>query len=492
MPRKALTCTVELDVYQITCPGTRHLNDRNMLYLSVCILGQTKRTKSVFASFPLALNERMYFERTFVNAREPTHVMGILEDEHVLFELVQYSDVYRGGKVLARYEISAREFLYPTPTLTGKDGVERELLLSRTVHFTGIDPKLEFSSNSTIHETTVPGTYAELTSVWNGDESASDSESEGTSETEEELILNPTPRHLSHSLYAREYHCVCECPRRPENNGRVTLRSRSLSPSRRPKSATPSVRPPFKAGKADERIISRRDFLKPGRSRQRSRTAYVEGNPAPCPDCRVPHKDCVVCQAYLKVYGRDFLKHRFGHELHRRTSSTPAYTSFASEPPRVRARLPENDVLNESKAYSEPIPRSRRIFPRENGYGSFLSSPNRESLMTRYASPVPSYRSRQLPEMSDSDEDDTDSMLSLQELRSEINDARLESLDRSFEDPEHPTLGTRLDRSITVPLSQDKFWSSRMAEFTGRSHRALFDESLQELYTDLYNKARDL
>ena len=48
---------------QITCPGTRHLNDRNMLYLSVCILGQTKRTKSVFASFPLALNERLYFER---------------------------------------------------------------------------------------------------------------------------------------------------------------------------------------------------------------------------------------------------------------------------------------------------------------------------------------------------------------------------------------------------------------------------------------------
>ena len=38
--------------------------------------------------------------------------------------------------MLARYEISAREFLYPTPTLTGKDGIERELLLSRTVHFT--------------------------------------------------------------------------------------------------------------------------------------------------------------------------------------------------------------------------------------------------------------------------------------------------------------------------------------------------------------------
>ena len=46
--------------------------------------------------------------------------------------------------------------------------------------FEGIDPKLEFSSNSTIQETTVPGTYRELTSVSVGDddddESASDSE----------------------------------------------------------------------------------------------------------------------------------------------------------------------------------------------------------------------------------------------------------------------------------------------------------------------------
>ena len=42
--------------------------------------------------------------------------------------------------------------------------------------FQGIDPKLEFSSNSTIQETTVPGTYAELTSVQHNEESASDSE----------------------------------------------------------------------------------------------------------------------------------------------------------------------------------------------------------------------------------------------------------------------------------------------------------------------------
>lgn len=458
MPRKALTCTVALDIYQITCPGTRHLNDRNMLFLSVCILGQTKRTKSVFATFPLALNERMHFKRTFVNAREPTHVMGILEDEHVLFELVQYSDVYKGGKVLARYEQSAREFLYPTPTLTGKDGVERELLLGRTVHFTGIDPKLEFSSNSTIQETNVPGTYRELTSVSVGDdddddESASDSQAESSSETDEELILTPAPTHHNHSIHAREYHCICECPRRPENHGRVTLRSRSLSPTHRPKSATPSLRPPFKAGKADEKIISRRKFVTPGQSRRKTKIIPLEGGPAPCPDCRVPHKECIVCQAYLKVYGKDFLKYRFGRVPHKRTTSTPAYTSFASEPPRPLAPALVDDPLDVSRAYSEPIPRSRRIFPREpDGYGSYLSSTSPEihdrvDRSIRRRSPVPTYTSKRFVELSDS-EDDNDSLLSLQELRSEINGARLESLDRSFEDPEHPTLGTRLDRSL--------------------------------------------
>lgn len=105
------------------------------------------------------------------------------------------------------------------------------------------------------------------------------SQTDSSSETEEELVLTPAPRHHNHSLHAKEYHCICECPRRPENSGRVTLRSRSLSPSRRPKSATPSSRPPFKAGKADEKIISRREFLNPERSRTRSRAIPLEGDP---------------------------------------------------------------------------------------------------------------------------------------------------------------------------------------------------------------------
>ena len=104
-------------------------------------------------------------------------------------------------------------------------------------------------------------------------------QAESSSETDEELILTPAPTHHNHSIHAREYHCICECPRRPENHGRVTLRSRSLSPTHRPKSATPSLRPPFKAGKADEKIISRRKFITPGQSRRKSKILPLEGGP---------------------------------------------------------------------------------------------------------------------------------------------------------------------------------------------------------------------
>ena len=77
-------------------------------------------------------------------------------------------------------------------------------------------------------------------------------------------LQTPKPMHSTReqTLKTTQKHCVCECPRRPENNGEVVVKSRSLSPrlkrSLRRKSG--NSKPPFKTGKADESIISRRDF----------------------------------------------------------------------------------------------------------------------------------------------------------------------------------------------------------------------------------------
>ena len=43
--------------------------------------------------------------------------------------------------------------------------------------------------------------------------------------------------------------------------------------------------------------------------------------------------------------------------------------------------------------------------------------------------------------------------------------------------------------SITVPLDDDEYWSNKKYLYTGLDHRQTFDQSLQTIYHDLYNKA---
>uniref|UniRef100_A0A8C3QY86 Spermatogenesis associated 6 n=1 Tax=Cyanoderma ruficeps TaxID=181631 RepID=A0A8C3QY86_9PASS len=57
------------------------------------------------------------------------------------------------GKVLATYEENTRDFLFPDPKLThGRCGLEREILMKRSPFFTGIAPKLRFSTTSLISD----------------------------------------------------------------------------------------------------------------------------------------------------------------------------------------------------------------------------------------------------------------------------------------------------------------------------------------------------
>jgi len=54
----------------------------------------------------------------------------------VKIELIQLSDLFTDGRVLAWYQSSAREFLYPEPTYAPIYGVhDREILLERSVTF---------------------------------------------------------------------------------------------------------------------------------------------------------------------------------------------------------------------------------------------------------------------------------------------------------------------------------------------------------------------
>ncbi|XP_033857560.1 spermatogenesis-associated protein 6 [Acipenser ruthenus] len=150
MPQKVLKCIVELEIQAITCPGVI-LHDREDVYLSVCILGKYHKSKCHRPIFPILFHEKMTFEKIFGEAVDPGHVAELLELDTATFELIQL--VPPVGETLATFVESTREFLYPGPRLTSSyPGTDRDVLMRRSNSFPGIAPKVEFSTSSVIKE----------------------------------------------------------------------------------------------------------------------------------------------------------------------------------------------------------------------------------------------------------------------------------------------------------------------------------------------------
>ncbi|XP_041359383.1 spermatogenesis-associated protein 6-like isoform X3 [Gigantopelta aegis] len=463
MPKRALRCVVNLKIHAVSAPGV-WLPSKEQVYLSVYMLGQYRSTHLMSSIFPLLVDEKFKFEKTFYTAMDPSDVADYMEDELVVFELVQLSEYTDGGVRLATFSTNLRDFLYPYPSLAPTyTSTSREMLLSRTVAFPGIAPKLEFSTSTVIKESYSP----ELDAL---DEAL-----------EEERRLRRL--RLKH---------VCS-PKRG--------RSASLSKRFEDIDLTDSItRPPFVVRKLDKDLIGRipggpaekNARMKKRRSYSLSRSPSRTSLANFCEYvAKSPDKSCMVCEAYERHMGRPYWGHgRNFHPTGLYCEECWVYRDPYDDPlPVYRSKYLLDDDDDDAEVAELTSQRRRNdIMPvRPRSVSPFLYRSSYSSRFNRPSSPYTSY---------------SPSTSSLTKHRSMERLDRLSPVDvtpflprrspysytrDSLDDLERETVLAR-SRS-EVHINNDKYWTEDAAQLSGKSHRMVFIDNLSQIYSNLYDSA---
>ncbi|NXJ04427.1 SPAT6 protein, partial [Odontophorus gujanensis] len=459
-------CLMNVFPLQITCPGVL-LKDKEELYLSVSILGQYKKTQCVPAAFPLFFQEKLVFEKTFADIVDPGDLVKLLEVDTAVLELIQL--VPPVGEILATYEENTRDFLFPGPKLTCRHhGIDREILMKRSSYFTGIAPKLRFSTSSLITESLLNSGRSHIQDDLNW---VHHSTPNGKLQTKLPKKNTVSPEKSRHSVARKNY----EQP---------TIASKSRSPS------------PYTKRRMCE--LS---------EEARQRLAHL--NLGPYEFRRETDKPPFVVRRVEQPSP--------GIELHActlREGTTEAWSKVTPDlsllgsyrPKKTKARSTHgedcdtSDVCNEDVISGSPNRLSHsggslgHSAPSAFQKHSLSSVLNRSSLRERFNSgwPPPAngdeihkrvkniLRTHSARQRLVFDEGNS-SKGSSAKTRESSHKAPLSMSDLRSSSP--------VQQNITVHLDDGEFWSNRAAVYKGKPHRAIFEDGLQKIYRNMYQKA---
>ncbi|XP_051757885.1 spermatogenesis-associated protein 6 isoform X2 [Ctenopharyngodon idella] len=444
MRQKALKCTVELEIQAITCPGVV-LPSQEDIYVSVQIMGQYQKSKCVPPVFPLLLHEKMVFVKTFVGVVDPGAVAEHLQNDTTSLELIQL--IPPEGEILATFEDDTREFLYPGPRLTPRSpGPEREILMKRSISFPGISPKVEFSTTSIIEECDVKHGQPAM-SLCNH------------SSTTKPRRVRTCPANTKKKKPDTALSCGYEKP---------TVASQSRAPS------------PYthrKMCQLSEEARQRLSHLKLGPYTFKKETVpqapfVVPRSPntslMESPTCLTSHS--TTKRSPLQLRSRSYTANLTDLSL---------LGSFRSKPSHAARNSPNKSPKDHSTPVSSTLRDQSPVLSRSSLRERFQSSSSpsqSKEIHKRVQRILNSSGPRCKLFFDEESEEEGVRQSSCFSTRRDVIDSRLPQ-DRLI--PGEPS----------VHLDTGTFWTNRAAVYTGKPHRAVFEDSLSKIYKNLYRNA---
>ncbi|XP_005072157.1 spermatogenesis-associated protein 6 isoform X1 [Mesocricetus auratus] len=476
MPKvKALQCALALEIRSVTCPGVV-LKDKEDIYLSVCVFGQYKKTQCVPATFPLVFNARMVFEKVFPEAVDPGDVVAQLEYDTAVFELIQL--VPPVGETLSTYDENTRDFMFPGPNqISGHHDSNRQVTMRRISGLRGIAPKLEFSTTSVITECLISSRKCRTQDKYTYHSAPVDKphsrlqcrpsrsqKKKSKSPERNKYCINtknyeqPTIASKSHSPSPYTKRRMCEL----SEDTRRRLAHLNLGPYEFKKETD---KPPFVIRHVDP-PSPRADafFGSPGRDCERDEWVRMHNDH--------PHFGCCRSKDYKVIrtpHGRDFDDpfERCEEFLSPRTCNKAqhsARTLLVHSAPSTAPKHCPSPVLN-------------RASLRERFHSDWCSPSNCDEIHDRVKDVLNSHHvhARHLCDERDPEKDE--------EL--ELKRGLLYRDSAYDSDPEYSYQRPR----GSLHLDDGEYWSNRAASFKGKSHRPVFENSMDKMYRNLYKKA---
>ncbi|XP_054835139.1 spermatogenesis-associated protein 6 [Eublepharis macularius] len=476
-PRKGLLCILELHIRTITCPGVT-LKLKDDLYISACVFGQYKKTSRVPAIFPLSFDEKLIFEKVYTDVVDPGDLVELFEFETAVLELIQTAPPV--GEILATYEENTREFLFPDPKfIRGPHGSVREVLMKRTYGFTGIAPRLKFYTSCLISESLLD---SEKTQRQDNLEWLHHSSQNGVPQTRLPKKNTSSPERNKQCLASRSYEqpTIASLSRSPSPytkrricellQVRQRLAHLNLGPFEFRKETD---RPPF--------VIRRSEALTPSpdvhiwcRPRENIKEAWSGTLYDPTLLGSYRPKKVKIIRAHhgkdLDGFSDSADEHLFsyiaGRQFHSPWHSAPSSLQKYSSTP----------VLNRSSL-------------RERFHSGWLTPINGEEIHNRVKNILRTHSARQKLTFDESCSSKEDSA-TIRDSRKTMNSNHkgdILHIDTSSSSDLHSSSSTR--QSIMVHLDNGEYWTNRAAEYKNKPHRAVFENSLEKIYQNMYRKA---